>query len=135
MKAGVAHIVPLSDQAADVFRRALEIRVPASNLVFPGQRPKQPLSDMTLLKILRDMKLVATVHGFRSSFRDWAAEESYYPGEVAEAALAHTVSNKVEAAYRRTDFLAKRHAMMRDWGDYCTGRQKPVSPPDLSAVT
>lgn len=135
MKAGVTHIVPLSDQAVEVFQRALKIRVPASDLVFPGQRPKQPLSDMTLLKVLRDMNVAATVHGFRSSFRDWAAEETAYPGEVAEAALAHTVSNKVEAAYRRTDFLAKRKAMMRDWGDYCTGRKGPGSPPGLLAAT
>lgn len=119
MKAGATHVVPLSEQAVDVFRRALKLRVPASDLVFSGQRPKQPLSDMTLLKVLRDMKVAATVHGFRSSFRDWAAEESHYPGEVAEAALAHVVANKVEAAYRRTDFLAKRRAMMADWGNYC----------------
>ncbi len=134
LKAGVTHVVPLSDQAVDVFRRALKIRMPASNLVFPGQRPKQPLSDMTLLKVLRDMNVAATVHGFRSSFRDWAAEETHYPGEIAEAALAHTVSNKVEAAYRRTDFLAKRRAMMCDWGDYCSGKLPPASPPEVSVV-
>ena len=60
------------------------------------------------------------MHGFRSSFRDWVAEETSYPGEVAEAALAHTIPNKVEAAYRRTDFLEKRKALMADWANFCT---------------
>ena len=75
---------------------------------------------MTLLKILRDKGTGVTVHGFRSSFRDWVAEEINYPGEIAEAALAHTIPNKVEAAYRRTDFLEKRKAMMADWAVFCT---------------
>ena len=75
---------------------------------------------MTLLKVMRDMNTGVTVHGFRSAFRDWVAEETNYPGEVAEAALAHAVSNKVEAAYRRTDFLEKRRALMREWALFCT---------------
>lgn len=119
MKMGRTHHVPLSTQAIDVFRRAEALRVPCSDLVFPGQRPKNPLSDMTLLKVMRDMETGATVHGFRSAFRDWVAEETGYPGEVAEAALAHSIPNKVEAAYRRTDFLAKRRAMMAEWGAFC----------------
>jgi integrase len=82
---------------------------------------------MTLLKILRDMDAGVTVHGFRSAFRDWVAERTDFPGEVAEAALAHAISNKVEAAYRRTDFLEKRRALMRDWGAFCIG-------PKLAAV-
>jgi integrase len=76
---------------------------------------------MSLLKILRDMDLEVTVHGFRSAFRDWVAEQTNYPGEVAEVALAHAIPNKVEAAYRRTDFLAKRRNLMRDWARYCLG--------------
>lgn len=76
---------------------------------------------MTLLKILRDMDLAVTVHGFRSAFRDWVAEQTDYSGEIAEAALAHTVSNKVEAAYRRTNFLDKRRLLMRDWVAFCKG--------------
>ena len=88
-------------------------------MVFPSQDGKKPLSDMTLLKILRDMDLTVTVHGFRSAFRDWVAEQTDYPGEIAEAALAHTVSNKVEAAYRRTDFLDKRRLLMREWAAFC----------------
>lgn len=132
MKMGKAHLVPLAPATVEAFRRAAAFRMPCSDLVFPGQakpRPlkpshnlrdaRQPLSDMTLLKIMRDFGTGVTVHGFRSSFRDWAAEESDYPGEVAEAALAHTVANKVEAAYRRTDFLEKRRGLMRDWAAFC----------------
>lgn len=81
---------------------------------------KNQLSDMTLLKVMRDMETGVTVHGFRSAFRDWVAEETSYPGEVAEAALAHAIPNKVEAAYRRTDFLAKRRSLMREWAAFCT---------------
>lgn len=119
MKMGRAHTVPLSPEAVAAFQRARKFEVGASDLVFPGQNVKKPLSDMTLLKILRDMDLTVTVHGFRSAFRDWAAEQTNYAGEVAEAALAHTVSNKVEAAYRRTDFLDKRRLLMRDWAIFC----------------
>jgi integrase len=119
MKMGRSHIVPLCPAAVDVFRRAERYKAPATDLVFPGQRLKRPLSDMTLLKILRDMDMGVTVHGFRSAFRDWAAEQTSYPGEVAEAALAHAVRNKVEAAYRRTDFLEKRRVLMREWASFC----------------
>lgn len=76
--------------------------------------------EQRLTKALRDAGLDVTVHGFRSAFRDWVAEETSYPGEVAEAALAHAIPNKVEAAYRRTDFLEKRRALMRDWAAFCT---------------
>lgn len=119
MKMGRPHIVPLSSQAVDVFNRAAKLRIPATDLVFFGTKARKPLSDMTLLKILRDMEAGVTVHGFRSAFRDWVAEETNYPGEVAEAALAHAIPNKVEAAYRRTDFLEKRRALMSDWGTFC----------------
>lgn len=118
MKMGRSHVVPLSRAAIDVFRRAEKYRAPCTDLAFPGQLLKRPMSDMTLLKILRDMDLSVTVHGFRSSFRDWVAECTSYPGEVAEAALAHAIPNKVEAAYRRTDFLEKRRLLMGDWGAF-----------------
>lgn len=121
MKAGKVHLVPLDEGTIDVLEHVRPLGVPASNLIFPGQNVKRPLSDMTLLKILRDMEVPATVHGFRSTFRDWVAEETDYPGEIAEAALAHAIPNKVEAAYRRTDFLEKRRALMRDWDRYCRG--------------
>ncbi|MCC2977176.1 integrase arm-type DNA-binding domain-containing protein [Sphingomonas sp. PL-96] len=120
MKMGRVHHVPLAPEAIHVFRRAEALRVPCSDLVFPGQRLKNQLSDMTLLKVMRDMETGVTVHGFRSAFRDWVAEETSYPGEVAEAALAHAIPNKVEAAYRRTDFLEKRRSLMREWAAFCT---------------
>lgn len=119
MKMGKVHIVPLSQPAVAVFERAQRYKAGISDLVFLGQDVKKPLSDMTLLKVLRDMDLMVTVHGFRSAFRDWVAEQTDYSGEVAEAALAHTASNKVEAAYRRTDFLDKRRLLMRDWAAFC----------------
>ena len=74
---------------------------------------------MTLLKVLRDMDEGVTVHGFRSSFRDWVAEATNTPGEVAEAALAHTVPSAVERAYKRTDFFEKRRKLMEAWASYC----------------
>lgn len=121
MKVGREHVVPLTDAAIDLLRRARPFYAECSDLIFPGRNVLRPMSDMTLLKILRYAKLPFTVHGFRSSFRDWAAEQTRYPGEVAEAALAHTVANKVEAAYRRTNYLDKRRDLMRDWATFCTG--------------
>jgi integrase len=116
MKAHKVHVVPLSDSAVALFRRALELK--RGDLVFPGRNPRLPQSDMTLTKLLRDMGHKVTVHGFRSAFRDWVAEETSFPGEIAEAALAHAVPNRVEAAYRRTDFLAKRRQLMAAWATY-----------------
>lgn len=122
MKMGRAHHVPLSLQAIAVFERATALRVPCSDLVFPGQKLMKPVSDMTLLKVMRDMETGVTVHGFRSAFRDWVAEETDYPGEVAETALAHAIPNKVEAAYRRTDFFEKRRLLMQAWADFCCSK-------------
>ena len=129
MKMGRAHVVPLSPEAVAAFSRAERFKPKVGDLVFPGADAKKPLSDMTLLKILRDMELAVTVHGFRSAFRDWVAEQTDYPGEIAEAALAHTVSNKVEAAYRRTDFIDKRRGLMNEWGAFC---KKIPSPQGMS---
>jgi integrase len=123
MKVGKEHVVPLSAAAIDVLERARQFHAPCSNLLFPGRDVRRLLSDMTLLKILRYAELPFTVHGFRSAFRDWAAEQTSYPSEVAEAALAHTVANKVEAAYRRTNYLDKRRVMMADWATFCTNVQ------------
>jgi integrase len=125
MKMGRAHTVPLSPEAITVFERAKKFKAGVGDLVFPGQNVRKPLSDMTLLKILRDMDLSVTVHGFRSAFRDWVAEQTDFAGEIAEAALAHTVSNKVEAAYRRTDFLDKRRLLMREWSVFCEKSHEP----------
>lgn len=121
MKAGKEHVVPLSGEAVDVFKRAAKLKQ-GDDLIFPGAKRNKPMSDMTLVKILRDMKVSATPHGFRSSFRDWAADATSVPGEVAEAALAHAVPDKVVAAYRRTDFLEKRRALMTSWGRFCTAK-------------
>jgi len=129
MKAGRQHIVPLSETALDVLKVAEKAKAldqsaddkKVAPLVFPGLRGK-PLSDMTLAKVLHTAtKADATVHGFRSSFRDWVAEETSFAGEVAEKALAHAIPNKVEAAYKRTDFLEKRRKLMDAWADFCTG--------------
>lgn len=122
MKVGKEHVIPLTDAAIDALERAKPYYAECSDLVFPGRNVLRPMSDMTLLKILRYAKLPFTLHGFRSAFRDWAAEKTSYPGEVAEAALAHTVSNKVEAAYRSTNYLDKRRELMREWSDFCVGR-------------
>jgi integrase len=84
------------------------------------------LSNMAMSMTLRRMGLDVTVHGFRSSFRDWISEQTYYPSEVAEMALAHTIGNKVEAAYRRQDLLDKRRQLLLDWEKYCSSAQSNV---------
>jgi integrase len=123
MKMKRPHRVPLSPEAVAVLRAAAAMpnaSKKADGLVFPGASGKA-LSDMTLTKILRDQKAPFTVHGFRSSFRDWAAEQTAMPGEIAEAALAHAVPNAVEAAYRRTTFFDKRRELMAAWGGFLSG--------------
>jgi integrase len=119
MKADREHVVPLSSAAVDAFARAHAYRETRSDLVFPGVRSGRPLSDMTLTKICRDMAIAAVPHGFRSSFRDWVAEETDFDGAIAEMALAHAIENKVEAAYRRGNLLEKRRKLMDAWGAYC----------------
>ncbi len=122
MKAGREHRVPLSDQAIQLLR-ALP-RLAGSNQVFPAARGGQ-LSDMTLTAVLRRLQVQAVPHGFRSTFRDWAAERTHYPNEVCEMALAHTVANKVEAAYRRGDLFDKRARLMADWAAFLDSVGKP----------
>lgn len=119
MKARREHVVPLSAPALAVLEKAKAMRLAGSELVFPGMQAAKVMSDMTLLKVLRDAGEPYHVHGFRSSFRDWVSEETNFPGDVAEAALAHMVANKVEAAYRRGNLLEKRRRMMDAWGAYC----------------
>lgn len=116
MKAGKEHRVPLSDAAV----RLLEAlpRIAGNDLVFPSPRGLV-LSDMTLTAVMRRMKRDEVPHGFRSTFRDWASERTNYPREVAEMALAHTIGDKVEAAYRRGDLFEKRARMMQDWATFC----------------
>ena len=117
MKAGAEHRVPLCDRAMKMLKA---LRTLSSGYIFPGQRAKQPLSNMAMLMLLKRMQHESlTVHGFRSSFRDWAAEKTNTPHEVCEMALAHTIGNKAEAAYRRGDLFERRRALMAQWQHYC----------------
>jgi integrase len=119
MKAGREHRVPLSWCALKIMNAMREIR--NGDFVFAGQKQGSPLSVMALEMVLRRMKIEsATVHGFRSAFRDWAAERTNFPNEVCEAALAHVIENKAEAAYRRGDLFEKRRKLMDAWSAYCT---------------
>jgi len=116
MKAGKEHRVPLSGAALAVLKQMHGIR--HSDYVFPGGRDGRPLSDMALLMLLRRIG-ARRDHRPRSTFRDWAAERTNFPREVAEAALAHTIPDAVEAAYRRGDLFEKRKKLMAAWADYC----------------
>ena len=125
MKATKEHRIPMSSRAVAILE---EMKAEASTerqngvaaFVFPGEKLRRPLSDMALLMLLRRMgRNDLTTHGFRSSFRDWAAERTSYQREVAEMALAHTISDKVEAAYRRGDLFEKRRRLMDEWARYC----------------
>lgn len=120
MKAGKEHRVPLPDSAAEILARlSLDIDAGPDTFVFSGSAPDRALSNMAMAMLLRRMGATdATVHGFRSSFRDWAGEATSFPREVAEAALAHTIGSEVERAYRRGDALDKRREMMAKWADY-----------------
>jgi integrase len=120
MKAGKEHHVPLTDRALAILEAIKPLRTD-SGLVFPGFKAGAPLSDMTMKAVLNRMKVTTTVHGFRSSFRDWCGDTTSFPREIAEAALAHTVGSKVEVTYRRGDALEKRRQLMQAWTDYCTG--------------
>jgi integrase len=126
MKAGKEHRVALSDRAIQLLQSLP--REEGNPWVFIGPQ-RGGLSNMSMTSVLRRMdRGDVTVHGFRSCFRDWCAERTSYPSEVAEMALAHAVSDKVQAAYRRGDLLAKRHRLAADWSKYCS------SPPAQSAA-
>jgi len=128
MKAGKQHRVPLGARGAAVLKEMAAIR--QNEFIFPGVKAGRPLSQMALLMLLRRMGCKhITAHGFRSTFRDWAAEQTNFPREVAEMALAHAVSDAVEAAYRRGDLFVKRRKLMEAWATYCArepGRAKVV---------
>jgi len=118
MKARETHVVPLSTPAVTLLRKRWEQRTSDTGFVFSTDG-KRPISDMTMTKALRDEGVTgATVHGFRSTFTDWAAETTDFPKEVADKALAHKLPNQVEAAYRRTDFFDKRRSLMALWAEY-----------------
>jgi integrase len=125
MKAERAHRVPLAPAALQIVQSLL--KVTESDWLLPGVKEGTTLSNMAMLELLKRMgRSDITVHGFRSSFRDWAAECTEYQSEVAEAALAHIVGDKVEAAYRRGELFDKRKAMMEDWACFCTGLIAPL---------
>lgn len=122
MKAGRDHRVPLSDPAAALLRSLP--RFEGCPYVFPTAQGGK-LSDMALTAVMRRMQIDATVHGLRSTFRDWCAEATHHPRDVAEMALAHTIESKVEAAYRRGDLFAKRAQLMADWAQFLRGDTSP----------
>lgn len=124
MKAGKEHRVPLSEPAVEILTAlVLENDTDPSAYVFPGSQPERPLSGMSMAMLLRRMKVLRiTVHGFRSTFRDWVGETTRVPREIAEAALAHTIASKVERAYRRGDALAERRKMMVKWAQFLAAK-------------
>ncbi|WP_244430893.1 site-specific integrase [Methylocystis sp. ATCC 49242] len=122
MKAARPHRIPLSGRATAILEKLHVIRF--SEYVFPGQRRGKPLSNMAMEMVLRRMCVEdATVHGFRSAFRDWAGNETHFPREIVEAALAHVVGDKAEQAYRRGDALEKRRALMDAWSAFCEAKE------------
>src|SRR5260370_28318223 len=134
MKAGREHRVPLSPRAIAILQGMKPAGDSAGEhdeaeaFVFPGSKRGKPLSNMALLMLLRRMGHDdLTAHGFRSTFRDWAAERTNFPSEVAEMALAHAVGDKVEAAYRRGDLFERRRRIMAEWAKFC-GTPNPKAP-------
>ncbi len=125
IKAGREHRVPLSLEALEILK-AMDARM-TGNLVFPGWVTGKPLSLTSLTKALNTAGGEGkTVHGFRSTFRDWASERTNYPRDVAEMALAHPIGDKVEAAYRRGDLFTKRAVMMQEWATFATTERAPA---------
>lgn len=128
MKAGVEHKVPLSTQALRLLSTIP--RFEGVGLLFPSaQDMKKPISDMTMTNLLRKRGLEYVPHGFRSTFRDWAGDSTEYPRELLEAALAHAIEDKTEAAYRRKSALERRRPLMQDWADFLDGATHPAAKP------
>lgn len=125
MKMGLEHRVPLTSRALEILHESKAIR-DISGLVFPSKRGRM-LSDMTLSKLVRELGIPSTVHGFRTSFRTWTQERTNSSSEVAEAALAHVISNKAAAAYARSDLLEKRRNLMENWTLYLNAESSTVS--------
>ena len=126
MKAGIEHRVPLSPRCIKILERTKALS-DGGPYVFPGRSPKKPLSNMVFLMALRRMeRRDVTVHGFRSTFRDWAAERTNVPRAVCEAALAHTLRDKTEAAYNRTDLFDRRRDLMTSWSRFATSKPADV---------
>jgi integrase len=117
MTSKLEHQVPMSRRAVAILKAARALANRSSPLMFPSRGGK-PISITRLPRMLHNLKVAAVPHGFRSSFRDWAAEETDYPREVVEAALAHVVGNQTEAAYARSDLFERRRRLMDDWAEY-----------------
>ena len=130
MKSGREHRVPLSARALEILQTTP--REKGSEYLFPGARKGRPLSNMAMLELLRGIDGSLTVHGFRSTFRDWCAERSNFPREIAEAALAHVLADKTEAAYQRGDLLEKRRQLITAWAKYCA--EKPAAKQNVVAM-
>ena len=129
MKAGVEHRVPLTAAARKILDAMAHSRVRGNTHLFPGLKAGSGLSNMAMLSLLRRMGCGdITTHGFRSTFRDWAAERTGYANHIVEAALAHTIESKTERAYRRTDLLEKRRRLMNDWAKFCNSPAAVLSP-------
>ena len=129
MKAGREHRVPLLPRALEILDKACELRTARTNLIFPGRGGK-PMAESAFVHALDRLRIDATAHGFRSSFRVWAAERTTIPREVCEAALAHTITNKAEAAYQRSDLFDRRRDLMERWAAYLS--EKPA---DVVSIT
>ena len=126
MKAGIEHRVPLSPRCTKILERTKALS-DGGPYVFPGRSPKKPLSNMVFLMALRRMeRRDVTTHGFRSTFRDWAAERTNVPRAACEAALAHTLRDKTEAAYNRTDLFDRRRDLMTAWSRFATSKPADV---------
>lgn len=124
MKARKEHRVPLSGRALEILKALPR----EADFVFPGGRKGSAISNMAMAQVLKRMnRLNITVHGFRSTFRDWAAERTNYPNHVVEMALAHVIGDKVEAAYRRGDLFEKRRKLMEAWTAYCMTPQRDAT--------
>lgn len=129
MRAGREHRVPLSTKTIELLEQVRPTREAAAGFVFPSRNPARRLYGMALLLVLRRMgRADVTPHGFRSTFRDWAAERTNFPREVVEMALAHAIGNKVEEAYRRGDLFGKRSELMDAWAEFCLGATRRPEP-------
>jgi integrase len=134
-KTGLIHRVPLTERMIEILATAKQLPRP-SVFIFPNQRRGVPLSYNTLLFLLQKrLKISATVHGLRSSFKDWASETTNFSNELSEMALSHKIPNKVEAAYRRGYLLEKRRLLMQTWSDYVLGIENTVIPFNLKLYT
>jgi integrase len=122
MKMKEVHIIPLSDRALEVIREAQALG--DDGLIFPGMRSGRPMSDMTMSKLVKELGYPVDIHGFRTSFRTWVQEQTNTAHEVAERALAHKTTNKVEAAYARSDLFEKRRKLMDAWASYLDNGKK-----------